>query len=392
VTVRDYAGNSDSQSYTYTVNAPPGGTTVWQDDFETDLGWITNPDETDTATSGVWERGDPEATNSNGPKQLGTTVSGVNDLVTGRLAGANANSYDIDGGVTSIRSPEITLPVTDALTLSFRYYLAHGSNSSTADYLRVTVVGSTTTTVLEELGATDDDDAVWALKNADLSAFAGQTVYLLIEAADAGADSLVEAAIEDVLIVVPTSQAPTADPQWVSTAEDTPVEIVLTGSDPDCDPLTYSVVSGPSHGALGGIAPNVTYTPTANYNGTDSFTFVVNDGVVNSEPATVTIEVTPVNDAPVANPQSVTTVQGRAVAITLTGWDVDEDELTYDVVTQPDHGTLSGTAPNLSYTPDPGYGGPDSFTFIVNDGELDSEPATVSITVKFATYLPLTVR
>jgi len=392
VTVRDYAGNSASQSYTYTVIGPPEGTTVWQDDFETDLGWVWNPDGTDTATSGLWERGNPEDTYSSGPKQLGTTVSGVNDLVTGRLAGANANTYDIDGGLTSIRSPEITLPVTDNLTLSFRYYLAHGSNSSNADYLRVTVVGSTTATVFEELGAATDDDAAWAINNVSLNTFAGQAVYLLVEAADASGDSLVEAAIDDLLIVAPTSRAPTADPQSVSTAEDTPLDIILTGSDPDCDPLTYSVVSGPSHGTLSGTAPNLTYTPADNYNGTDSFTFVASDGLVSSEPATVTIDVTPVNDTPVANPQSVITVQGRPVAITLTGSDVEGDELTYSVVTQPVHGTLSGTAPNLIYTPAPGYTGLDDFTFIVNDGEADSEPAVVSITIKFVTYLPLTVK
>ena len=65
-------------------------TTVFFDNFETELGWTTNPSGTDTATTGLWERGDPEPTDSAGPKQLGTTVSGVNDLVTGRLAGASA--------------------------------------------------------------------------------------------------------------------------------------------------------------------------------------------------------------------------------------------------------------------------------------------------------------
>ena len=60
------------------------------DNFETATGWTTNPNGTDTATTGFWERGDPEATTDSGAKQLGTTVSGVNDLVTGRLAGASA--------------------------------------------------------------------------------------------------------------------------------------------------------------------------------------------------------------------------------------------------------------------------------------------------------------
>ncbi len=128
-------------------------------------------------------------TYSNGPKQLGTTPSGLKDLVTGRLAGSTANTYDIDGGVTSIRSPEISLPVADSLTLSFRYYLAHGSNASSEDFLRVSVVGTTSVTVLEELGAANNDDGVWVINNMSIDGFVGDSVYLLIEAGDASADS-----------------------------------------------------------------------------------------------------------------------------------------------------------------------------------------------------------
>ena len=95
----------------------------------------------------------------------------------------------------------------------------------------------------------------------------------------------------------------------------------------DGNPLTYSVVTQPGHGSLSGTAPNLTYTPAANYNGADSFTFKVNDGSVDSAPATVSITVTPVNDAPVANAQSVSTAQDTPVAITLTGSDVDGDRL-----------------------------------------------------------------
>lgn len=180
---------------------PNPGTTVFFDNFESSTGWTVNASATDTATSGAWERGDPEATTSSGTKQQGTTVSGVNDLVTGRLAGASAGTYDIDGGVTSVRSPAITLPASGNLTLSFSYYLAHGTNSSSADYLRVRVVGSTTTTVFEELGAANNDDAAWATASVNLNAYAGQTVRILIEAADTSTASLVEAGIDDVRIV-----------------------------------------------------------------------------------------------------------------------------------------------------------------------------------------------
>lgn len=178
-----------------------GPTTVFFDDFETSLGWTTNPFGTDTATTGLWERGNPETTTSSGTKQQGTTVSGVNDLVTGRLAGSSAGVHDVDGGVTTIRSPAIALPSSGTLTLSFSYYLAHANNSSSADFLRVKVVGATTATVLEELGAANDDDAAWATFSGNVSSFAGQTVRILVEAADASTASLVEAAVDDVRIV-----------------------------------------------------------------------------------------------------------------------------------------------------------------------------------------------
>jgi carboxypeptidase T len=178
-----------------------GGTTVYSDTFETATGWTTNAGGTDTATSGQWERGVPEATSSRGPKQLGTTVSGANDLVTGRLAGANADANDVDGGVTSIRSPQITLPSSGTLTLSLAWYLAHNNKSSSADFLRVSVVSATgTTVVLSQTGSAADRDAAWATATANLSNLAGQTVQILIEAADAAGASLVEAGVDDVKI------------------------------------------------------------------------------------------------------------------------------------------------------------------------------------------------
>ncbi len=389
VMVRDYAGNSASQDFTYTVIAPPRGTPLWQDDLETDRGWIPNPLGSDTATAGFWERGDPEDTYSNGPKQVGTTTSGLNDLVTGRLAGANADSYDIDGGVTTIRSPDIVLPVTDSLTLSFRFYLAHGNNASAADYLRVNVVGLTTTTVFEELGAPENDNGAWAIQNVSLDAWAGQTIYLLFEAADEQGDSLVEAAIDDVVIVAYTNQPPVALPQSVSTEEDTPVDIVLVGYDLDCDPLTYSIDSGPSYGTLSGTPPNVTYTPEANYSGVDAFTFVVSDGMAFSAPALVSITVLPRNEMPVAYPQAVTTTEDTALEIVLTGYDPDDDPLTFAISEGPNHGMLGGTAPTLTYTPTLHYNGPDAFAFVVSDGLITSTPAVVGITVLPANGAPV---
>jgi hypothetical protein len=93
----------------------------------------------------------------------------------------------------------------------------------------------------------------------------------------------------------------------------------------------------------------------------------------------------PGNNPPVANAQSVTTNENTAKAITLTANDVDGDTLTYSIVASPANGTLSGTPPNVIYTPVANYNGPDSFTFKANDGLADSNIATVSITVSTAT-------
>jgi carboxypeptidase T len=180
---------------------PPPEQVIFFDDLEQAGGWTINPALTDTATSGRWERCIPQATSSSGPKQLGTTASGVNALVTGCAAGSSSGANDVDGGRTSIQSATIVLPTDGSLQLTFRYYLAHGNNSSSADYLRVSVVGATKVLALQELGAADNDDAVWATASYDLSAFAGQSIRLLIEANDSSTASLVEAAVDDVKIV-----------------------------------------------------------------------------------------------------------------------------------------------------------------------------------------------
>src|SRR5207244_3789403 len=125
------------------------------------------------------------------------------------------------------------------------------------------------------------------------------------------------------------------------------------------------------------------------YNGGDSFTYKANDGALNSNVATVSITVTAVNDAPVANAQAVTRAEDTAKAITLTASDVDGDTLTYSIVSGPSHGSLSGAAPNVTYTPAANYNGPDSFTFKANDGTADSAAATVSITVTAVNDAPV---
>jgi hypothetical protein len=173
---------------------------VFSDDFEVDRGWRTNPTRKDTARLGLWERATPQPTASGGAKQLGTTVSGRFDLVTGAIAGGDAGVNDVDGGITSIQSPVLVLPADANVTLSLSYYFAHLDDSSPADFFRVQIVGGTTATVIEELGSAANQDAAFIRRSVDISAFAGQTVRIVIQAADLEGASLVEAAVDDVVI------------------------------------------------------------------------------------------------------------------------------------------------------------------------------------------------
>ena len=135
-------------------------------------------------------------------------------------------------------------------------------------------------------------------------------------------------------LYIPINHPPVAYDQSVTTAEDSPKAITLTATDPDGDPLTYFIVTGPSHGILSGSPPNVIYTPDSNYNGADNFTFKAYDGQAYSNVATVSITVTPVNDPPTAPVVDVTpnlplTTDNLVCTVTTPSTDPDGDPITY---------------------------------------------------------------
>jgi subtilisin family serine protease len=179
----------------------PPPTTVFSDTFETATGWTTNAGGTDTATTGAWQRADPAGTTSGGVTlQLNNTVSGSNCLVTGAAAGASAGEFDVDGGTTSVLSPAIALP-SGTITLSFAWYLAHLNNASSADFFRVSVVaGGSSTVVFSQAGAASNRAGAWSTATVNLTSFAGQSIQLRVEAADAATGSLIEAGVDDVLV------------------------------------------------------------------------------------------------------------------------------------------------------------------------------------------------
>jgi Ca2+-binding RTX toxin-like protein len=191
--------------------------------------------------------------------------------------------------------------------------------------------------------------------------------------------------------------APVATAQSVSVAEGGTQQIVLTATDTQGNPLTYSIVTAPGDGTLSAITNGntLTYTPTANFFGADRFTFQATDPDGGNSQAAVSLTVTPVNQAPVAIGQSISVTHDAAQVIVLGGTDAETpaSQLVYTITTQPAHGTLvqSTTSPDaFTYTPSAGYLGADSFAFTVIDtgnpagslaNQKTSVPATVSVTV-----------
>jgi hypothetical protein len=183
-----------------------------------------------------------------------------------------------------------------------------------------------------------------------------------------------------------TPVPPVAIVQTLSVPDNSILHITLNGTDPSNLPLTYSIVANPAHGQLTGTAPNLNYQPTAPYQGLDSFQFTVNDGAVDSNIATISINVSHV--APVSYSQSFTVNDNSTYAVTLSATDTGGAPLSYSVVTSPTHGVLSGSAPALVFTPNLPYGGNDFFTFTVNDGLATSNLATVSISIAHVDRAP----
>ena len=188
-----------------------------------------------------------------------------------------------------------------------------------------------------------------------------------------------QAVSQPTTISIIVNAAPVAVAQDLKVDEGTEIVIRLIATDLEEGELTYQVVDPPQNGTLSGTAPNLTYLSNLGFGGTDSFIFTVSDtNQAVSQPTTISIIV---NAVPVAESQELTIGQGQELPIVLLATDIESATLTYQVVGQPQNGELSGTAPDLVYVPNPNHVGSDSFTFVVNDGTLESLPANVVVTV-----------
>ena len=179
------------------------------------------------------------------------------------------------------------------------------------------------------------------------------------------------------------NQTPSVSNRTLVHDEDTTGTLTLTAVD-DHSQITYELMSQPANGSASVSGTQLRFTPRANWNGTTTLTYRAIDpaGAI-SNSATVTINVRPVNDAPVASNGTLTVAEDTAGTVTLVATDVEGDSLTYSVVTQPNaaHGTVTISGNKATFTPKPNWNGTTSFTYRANDGTVNSNTATVTVTV-----------
>ncbi|MFN3191754.1 MAG: Ig-like domain-containing protein [Aureliella sp.] len=311
-----------------------------------------------------------------GPWNLGSN--------TGFTSGSTPN----DGSTHAIiqRRGSLTRQVDTAgitnLNLSFASKLRSFENSDRA-YVKVSPDGSNWTTLKTFVNGEDDNtyrdysydipfeaDTLWIRFEGDMSSSRYDYWYV---------DSV-------ALTGQVASQPPVATDDSSTTDEDQSVtiDVLANDSDPEGDALSIASVTQASSGTATIVGGQVQYTPDPDFNGSDSFTYTINDAAGNAARATVSLSVAPVNDAPVSADDSVTTLEDTPVTFDVLGndSDVDGDSLSVQSATDGSSGLVSVNSDNtLTYTPNAGFFGTDAFTYTITDGNGGTSTATVNVTV-----------
>ncbi len=431
VTYVDLAGNSTTQnSSTFGIQAPILGVTPNPHNYGSILNKAQSSDVTFTVSNtGVVFADNCVVSSLSGTNASEFTIStdncGTNDLAasgnctilakaspTSKGAKSASLNWSCDSGAdsvsTSLSYVSANNPPTSAGTEGFttnedtalNFSVSAGSDIDGVDTLTYSIVSGPSSGALTNCMAADGD------LNCDYSPslnFNG-TDSFIYRVHDGTNYSVANTTVN--LTINPVNDAPTIPAtQSVGVVEDTLASFSLNaGTDVDADTLTYIVVSNPSNGTLsctGGTSTSCTYNPNANYNGTDSFTYKTNDGTVDSNTATVTLNISATNDAPVmSGGQSETTNEDTLVSFTLSGAtdiDLPAQTLSYKIITPPSNGTVTNcintstftTTITCDYTPNANYNGADSFTYKAYDGIVESATSsTVLITVNAVNDAP----
>ena len=346
----------------------------------------------------------------------GTTLS-----VTGVTTPSNGTAAIASGSTTTITyTPDASFNGTD----TFDYTVSDGTDTDTGT---VTITVNTIPVAVDDIATTDEDTAVdinvvandtdpdlganlsvtalTAPSNGSAVVASGSTTTVTYTPnADLyGTDSF-DYTVSDgthtdtgtvTVTVTAVNDPPLAVDDTAVTTEDTAVDIDVVANDTDIEGDTLSVagVTIPSNGTVvaSGSTTTITYTPNANFNGTDSFDYTVSDGT-DTDTGTVTVTV---NAVPVAVDDTATTAEDNAVDINVAtnDTDADGDTLSVTAVTTPSNGTAvvaEGSSTTVTYTPNANFNGTDSFDYTVSDG-THTDTGTVTVTVTAVNDAPVAV-
>jgi DNA/RNA endonuclease G (NUC1) len=316
-----------------------------------------------------------------------TLVSQGNEvyIISGGVGTGGTGS---NGAATTIAGGNVTVP---AQTWKVIMVLPIGDN----DVSRVNESTRTFAVIMPNRQGIRTDD--WRKYIATVDQVEALTGYDFFSNVNDPVEAVIEARLDGE-----SNTAPVANGATLTTSEDTGVEITLSASDTNVNnELTYTVVSNPQHGTLSGTGKNLTYTPEANYFGTDSFTFTANDGGKTSNEATISITVTSVNDAPVAATDNRDGTEDMTLSFPATDLlsndaagpanESAQSIVIEDVITTPNtHGTVTLAGGTITYQPATNFNGVASFDYSVcdngttNNGAADVRCSTSTVTVTVA--------
>jgi VCBS repeat-containing protein len=403
---------SGSDSFTYAANDGNGGS-----DTATVTIAVNEANDAPTAANDTYATNEDTLLTVPSPGVLGNDSDADSQLTVALAAGPANGTLALNGDGSFTYVPNADFSGTDGFT----YRASDGTSSSDASVVitinavnDAPVAAADAATVVEDSGPTpiavlgndtDADDttltvtavtqpvngtvaiALGGIAYTPHANFVGSDSFSYTVSDAAGASATATVAVT----VTAIDDAPVATDDAATTNEEMPVGGNVLANDVDAEngALSAALVSGPA-AAQGTVVLNADgsfmFTPAPNFNGVATFTYRANDGASDSNVATVSIAVTPVNDGPTSSPDSYFGRGGAMLIVDAPGVlanDADQDNaLTAVIVSEPAHGTVSLNADGgFTYTPAAGFSGPDSFTYQATDGSLSSETATVSILV-----------
>ena len=400
-------GATATDSFSYTVTDGNGG-------FDSATVTVTVTGENDTPVT----VDDVDTT----PEDASVTVSVLSNdsdadsdaLTISSVSQGSHGSVTTDGAVVTY-VPDANFNGSD----SFTYTASDGNGGNATATVVITVTGvndnpvalNDTGSALEDTPVTvnvlsndsDVDSDVLSISSVGQGAYGsvttdGSTVTYTPVINYSGADSFTytisdgnsgNATAAVVITVSAVNDDPVALDDAVTTPEDVPITVHTLNNDSDIDSGTLGI-SSVSQATNGNVTTNgttVTYTPALNYSGSDEFTYTVSDGDGGNASAVVMINVTGVNDDPIAADDVATTLEGIPVTIDVRNndGDVDGDTLTISNPGTSVSGAVTTDGVEITYTPDAGHIGGDSFIYTVHDGNGGYATATVTVTTKDAT-------